>query len=112
MLHAFQKKSKKGKETPKEEMEIVKRRLKIAEQEHKEWLKKVKKKKRKKQTYEDKLADTRVEIGSGNVFADLSFANSEEMLATAQLVSEIHKAIKKKKLTQTEGAKIRYFCDP
>jgi phage-related protein len=43
VLHAFQKKSKKGKETPKEEMEIVKTRLKIAEHKHKEWLKKVKK---------------------------------------------------------------------
>jgi phage-related protein len=39
VLHVFQKKSKKGKETPKEEMEIIKRRLKIAEYEHKEWLK-------------------------------------------------------------------------
>jgi phage-related protein len=40
VLHAFQKKAKKGKETPKEEMEIVKKRLKIAEQMHKEWLNK------------------------------------------------------------------------
>jgi len=40
VLHAFQKKSKKCRETPKEEMEIVKKRLKIAEHEHKEWLKK------------------------------------------------------------------------
>lgn len=43
VLHAFQKKSKKGRETPKEEMEIVKTRLKIAEHKHKEWLKGVKK---------------------------------------------------------------------
>lgn len=39
VLHAFQKKSKKGKETPKEEMEIVKNRLKLAENTHKNWLK-------------------------------------------------------------------------
>lgn len=39
VLHAFQKKSKKGKETPKEEMEIIKKRLKIAENEHTAWLK-------------------------------------------------------------------------
>ena len=43
ILHAFQKKSKKGRETPREEMAIVYKRLKIAEHEHKEWLKKVKK---------------------------------------------------------------------
>lgn len=31
MLHAFQKKSKKGRETPKAEMDLVKARLKLAE---------------------------------------------------------------------------------
>lgn len=40
VLHAFQKKSKKGRETPKEEMEIIKKRLKMAEYQHEEWLKK------------------------------------------------------------------------
>jgi phage-related protein len=48
ILHAFQKKSKKGRETPKEEMEIVKKRLKIAEQKHEEWLKKVSDEKKNK----------------------------------------------------------------
>lgn len=38
-------------------MEIVKNRLKIAEQKHEEWLKKVKDEKKTK-TYEEKLADT------------------------------------------------------
>lgn len=37
----YLKKSKKGKETPKEEIEIVKKRLKIAEQRHEKWLKQV-----------------------------------------------------------------------
>ena len=40
VLHAFQKKSKKGRETPKEEMEIIKKRLKLAAYTHEEWLKK------------------------------------------------------------------------
>jgi phage-related protein len=35
-LHVFQKKSKKGIETPKQEIELVKRRLKMAEYHHKE----------------------------------------------------------------------------
>lgn len=34
VLHVFQKKSKKGRTTPKEEMEIIKKRLKLAEQNH------------------------------------------------------------------------------
>jgi phage-related protein len=36
VLHVFQKKSKKGIATPKEEIEKVKRRLKIAEEHYKE----------------------------------------------------------------------------
>lgn len=34
VLHAFQKKSKKGSETPKAEMDLVKARLKLAEADH------------------------------------------------------------------------------
>ncbi len=67
---------------------------------------------KKTKTYEEKLADTRVEVGSGNVFADLGFDNPEKMLAKAQLVSEMQKAIKKKKLTQTEAAEILGLTQP
>ena len=35
VLHAFQKKSKKGRATPKPDMDLVKRRLKVAEEQHK-----------------------------------------------------------------------------
>jgi phage-related protein len=35
VLHAFQKKSKTGIRTPREDMEMVRRRLKIAEEDHK-----------------------------------------------------------------------------
>ncbi len=37
ILHAFQKKSKKGIETPKQDIELVRSRLKIAEEMYKEW---------------------------------------------------------------------------
>ena len=37
VLHAFQKKSKKGVETPKGEIELVKARLKLAKEYHQEW---------------------------------------------------------------------------
>jgi phage-related protein len=38
MLHAFQKKSKKGIKTPKHEMELIAKRLKLAEEEYAEWI--------------------------------------------------------------------------
>lgn len=37
VLHAFQKKSKSGIATPKKEIELVRSRLKLAEQLYKEW---------------------------------------------------------------------------
>ena len=37
VLHVFQKKSKSGIATPRQEIELVKSRLKAAEEEHKEW---------------------------------------------------------------------------
>ena len=36
VLHAFQKKSKKGMETPKQELELIRRRLKVAEEHFRE----------------------------------------------------------------------------
>jgi phage-related protein len=38
VLHAFQKKSKSGIETPRAEIELIKSRLKRAEEEHAAWL--------------------------------------------------------------------------
>jgi phage-related protein len=38
-LHAFQKKSKKGKETPRQHLELVRRRLRRAEEIHAEMVK-------------------------------------------------------------------------
>jgi phage-related protein len=35
VLHAFQKKARKGTKTPQEEIDLVRRRLKVAEQDHK-----------------------------------------------------------------------------
>ncbi len=40
VLHAFQKKSKKGIETPKQDMELIRSRLKLAEELYKEWKRK------------------------------------------------------------------------
>ena len=40
VLHAFQKKSKKGKETPKQDIELIRSRLKTAEEMYREWKRK------------------------------------------------------------------------
>ena len=51
------------------------------------------------------MKDTRKVIeSSGNVFADLGFANPEEELLKAKLVREIRGIIKRRKLTQTKAA--------
>jgi predicted XRE-type DNA-binding protein len=49
---------------------------------------------------------------SGNVFADLGFPNPEEELAKAEVVRQIDRTIKKKKLTQTKAAKILGISQP
>jgi predicted XRE-type DNA-binding protein len=46
------------------------------------------------------------EISSGNIFADLGFANSEQELLKAQLTVEIYKLIKARSLTQTQAAEL------
>jgi predicted XRE-type DNA-binding protein len=46
----------------------------------------------------------KVTASSGNVFADLGFANPEEELLKAKLVREIRGILKCRKLTQTRAA--------
>jgi predicted XRE-type DNA-binding protein len=47
----------------------------------------------------------KIEVGSGNVFADLGLPNAEELLLKSQIVVQLHRLIKEHKLTQTEAAK-------
>ncbi len=44
------------------------------------------------------------EIGTGNVYADLGYGDSDEMLIKAQLVTKIAEIIRRKGLTQTQAA--------
>lgn len=46
------------------------------------------------------------EIGTGNVYADLGYADADEMLIKAQLVAKIAEIIKRKSLTQTQAAEL------
>ena len=48
--------------------------------------------------------DITVEVGSGNVFADLGLPDPEEHLAKAELASRISAAIRQLGLTQTAAA--------
>ena len=47
----------------------------------------------------------KVEMGSGNVFADLGLEDAEELLLKAKLVFQISQLLQKKGLTQAEVAK-------
>lgn len=67
---------------------------------------------KKKTTHEEGLADNRLEIGSGSVYAELGFKNHEGMETKSNLVMEISKVIKKKKLTQTQAAEIFGISQP
>jgi predicted XRE-type DNA-binding protein len=56
--------------------------------------------------------DVGVEVGSGNVYADLGYADADEMLIKAQLVSKIGEIIKRKGFTQTQAAKVLGMPQP
>lgn len=46
-----------------------------------------------------------VELGSGNVFADIGLEDAEELLLKAEIVTQIAQLIEKKGLTQAQVAK-------
>jgi len=48
---------------------------------------------------------THVEVGSGNIFADLGLPDAEEMLLKSTIVIELRRLIEQRKLTQTAAAK-------
>lgn len=67
---------------------------------------------KKQKSLEEELIDTSVEVGQGSVYADLGYKNYEEMETKSNLVVEISKAIKKRKLTQTQTAEILSISQP
>lgn len=52
------------------------------------------------------------EVSSGNVYADLGFADSAEMLAKARIVSKIARIVQARKLTQTSAAELLGIDQP
>jgi|SRR6185312_12526978 len=56
--------------------------------------------------------DISVTPGSGNVFADLGFAEPEEELTKAQLASHIRQVIQRRRLTQVAAAALMGIDQP
>jgi predicted XRE-type DNA-binding protein len=52
------------------------------------------------------------EVGSGNVFADLGLPDADELLLKAQLVAEIMRLMKRKKLSQAKTAALIGVAQP
>jgi predicted XRE-type DNA-binding protein len=61
---------------------------------------------------EKREADIPVTPGSGNVFADLGFAEPEDELTKAQLASHIRQIIKRRRLTQVAAAALMGIDQP
>lgn len=53
-----------------------------------------------------------IEKGSENVYADLGFPDSEDMLIKAQLVTKIAEIIHQRRLTQAQAAKLLRLTQP
>jgi len=56
--------------------------------------------------------DTRVEHGSGNVFADLGGPDAEAQLLKAELVSRIDRIVRERRLTQARAAALLGISQP
>lgn len=52
------------------------------------------------------------ELGTGNVFADLGFANAEQELLKAHLTLQIYRVVKARKLTQARAAELLGIKQP
>lgn len=54
----------------------------------------------------------KVTAGSGNIFADIGLPDSDELLLKAELVSEIMRLMKLRKLTQAKAAAMTGVAQP
>ena len=102
VLHVFQKKSRSGIATPKPDLDLIWNRLQVARQRAEEL-------RMSKHKASDRIA---IYGGSENVYADLGYADADEMLVKAQLVSRIADIIRERDLTQVEAAKLLGLTQP
>jgi predicted XRE-type DNA-binding protein len=59
-----------------------------------------------------KVRAVEVEMGTGNVYADLRYDDADEMLIKAQLVGKMAEIIKRKGITQTAAAALLGMAQP
>ena len=59
-----------------------------------------------------RLGDIEYREGTENIFADIGIPNPEEALAKANIAMKIQSIIKKKKLTQSQAAKVLKIAQP
>ncbi|MBK9114541.1 MAG: XRE family transcriptional regulator [Betaproteobacteria bacterium] len=59
-----------------------------------------------------KVRGVEVQMGAGNVYVDLGYADADEMLIKAQLVAKIAEIIKRKGITQTHAAALLEMPQP
>jgi hypothetical protein len=76
--HAFQKKSKTGRETPRRDMELIKQRLRSGSDSKRG----------------EAMSKKSYEVGGRNVFKDIGVSNADEHLVKAQLVFKIDTIMK------------------
>ena len=58
------------------------------------------------------IADTTVERGSGNVFADLGFPDADAHIVKAELVTRIDAIVRQRGLTQAEAGRLLGLSQP
>ena len=56
--------------------------------------------------------DTKITAGKGNIFADLNLPDAETHFLKAQIVSEIYRLMKERKLTQVQAGKRMGISQP
>ena len=59
-----------------------------------------------------KVEETKIERGSGNVFADLDRPDADAHLVKAELVSRIDEIIRRRRLTQVQAAELLGLSQP
>lgn len=69
-------------------------------------------KKQARVTGKDSWKDIPVTAGSGNVFADLGFADPEDALTKVELASHIRKIVQRRRLTQAAAARLMGIDQP
>ena len=54
----------------------------------------------------------KIEVGSGNVFADLGLPDAEVHFVKAQIMAEIHRLVNERKLTQAKAGSLMGISQP